>query len=149
MADLNFIHWLVIGSGLLVLELVTSTTYVIWIAISAYLTSLVAWIFPGIHWEFQGLVFSVFSILSMYIWWLISKRSAYSKDSNLLNQRTQRYIGKTAILLEATSNSASKIKLDDSIWKVTCVQKLEAGQVVKVIDVQGMTFKVIAVDDTE
>jgi len=136
--------WLVLGLGLLVLELVVPAMFFLWLGVSALVTALVLYLFPEISWQVQFLLFSVLSVASI----LLSRRFFSNKqiDTELpnLNRRGQQYVGRVFTLVEPITNGYGKISVDDSQWRVTG-PALEKGAKVKVTAARGSVFEVEAV----
>ncbi|MGB5709070.1 MAG: NfeD family protein [Arenicellales bacterium] len=147
MIDIFFMthwSWLVLGLGLLVLELVVPAMFFLWLGVSALVTALVLYLFPEISWQVQFLLFSVLSVASI----LLSRRLFSNKqiDTELpnLNRRGQQYVGRVFTLVEPITNGYGKISVDDSQWRVTG-PALEKGAKVKVTAARGSVFEVEAV----
>jgi membrane protein implicated in regulation of membrane protease activity len=133
--------WLILGLGLLVLELVAPFMFFLWLGVSALVTTLFVFLIPDMGWEAQFLLFSTLSVASI----LLSRRFLFSgkikTDLPNLNRRSQQYVGRTFTLSEAIVNGYGKISVDDSQWRVTG-PALEKGASVKVIAANGAVFDV-------
>ncbi|KPD03353.1 NfeD family protein [Moellerella wisconsensis] len=138
--------WLCVGGLLLIAELLGTGGYLLWSGIAGIAVALIAWLFPGVNWQWQGILFAVFSLASVVIWrkWL-SQRSAERLDN--VNQKSHQLIGIKARLLTDTDEGYSRIRLADGSWRVYAQQALPAGTEVVVISVDGITLKVSAVSD--
>ncbi|MDF1530326.1 MAG: NfeD family protein, partial [Sedimenticola sp.] len=66
-------------------------------------------------------------------------------DQPRLNRRGEQYIGRIFTLSEPMVNGQGKIKVDDSIWKISGAD-CPAGARVKVVDVDGVVLKVALID---
>ncbi len=138
---MNHWSWLILGLALLVLELTAPFMFFLWLGISAIVTALVLFFVPEMSWEFQFLIFSVLSIVSV-----VASRKYFAKNpltSELpkLNRREQQYVGRVFTLIEPITNGYGKISVDDSQWRVKG-PKLAEGQQVKVVSADGGIFEV-------
>ncbi|MEJ2176943.1 MAG: NfeD family protein [Gammaproteobacteria bacterium] len=137
--------WLVLGLGLLVLELVVPAMFFLWLGISALVTGLVLYLSPDMSWQGQFLLFSVLSVVSI----LLSRRFFSNKQIETelpnLNRRGQQYVGRVFTLIEPIKNGYGKISVDDSQWRVTG-PALEKGVQVKVVSAKGSVFEVEPVE---
>lgn len=140
--DPTFWHWLVLACVFLVIEIVVPIAFFLWLTLAAVVSAAVAFFFPDLGWQVQYVLFAVFCILSLVTWRRFSNEGHVSEtDQPNLNQRTQRYLGRTLTLSEAIVNGVGKVKVDDSQWKVNG-QDAAKGSRVKVIDVDGIVLKV-------
>ena len=137
--------WLVLGLGLLILELVVPAMFFLWLGISALATGLVLYFFPDMSWQAQFLMFSVLSVVSI----LLSRRFFSNKQIETelpnLNRRGQQYVGRVFTLIEPVKNGYGKISVDDSQWRVTG-PALEKGTQVKVVSARGSVLEVEPVE---
>ena len=58
--------WLILGVLLLVLEVVTGTTYILWPAVAALIVGIVTFVLP-LAWEMQFLLFFILSLSLIHI----------------------------------------------------------------------------------
>ena len=68
MMNIVFWHWWVIAIVLVILEAFVSGTFLLWMGVSAAVVGLALFIFPGMGWEYQVLLFAVFSVVSIALW---------------------------------------------------------------------------------
>lgn len=121
MTSLVFVFWCwwILAVVFLVIELLAPMFFFLWMAVAATITGLIAWIVPAISTEIQILVFSMLSIISIFVWRIYGKKLQIQSDQPLLNKRGAQYVGRVFSLHEPIVNGQGKIKVDDSIWKVT------------------------------
>ena len=100
-------------------------------------TLLIAW-----PWQIQIIGFAVLSVASALVG---KKMLGYAdeapSDDPHLNKRGARLEGRTFTLSEAIEQGTGRIKVDDSIWRVTGPDA-PAGAKVKVTGVEGATLTV-------
>jgi hypothetical protein len=99
---------------------------------------------PG--WEYQVLLFSGLSIISLTLFKRYQHAHPVTTDQPALNRRGEQYIGRTFTLEEPISNRTGVIRVDDSTWRITGAD-LPTGTTVTVVGVDGVILKVEAVQD--
>lgn len=120
MDEITFVfwHWWILAIFLLAAELFVSGFYLLWMAIAGFITGSLLWLLPNISLAWQGLIFSLFSCLSIIFWRRHFLPKMRATDHPLLNRRGEQYIGRTFTLIEAIENGEGKIKAGDTLWKV-------------------------------
>ena len=122
--EVVFWHWWAFGVFLLIVELLA----------------------PGgehhrVHREYQLILFSVLSVVSIAVFRLFLKRHPIETDQPLLNQRAAQYVGRLFTLEHPIVNGQGRIRVDDSIWKVQG-EDCEPGSKVRVVAAEGVILKV-------
>ncbi|MCW5588794.1 MAG: NfeD family protein [Legionellales bacterium] len=135
---LSYWHWSGLGAVLLVLELVTGSGFLFWIALSALSTAILTWLIPSMTWPLQLLFFAIFSIVVAVGWWRYLKSNPSYTEDPTLNQRNLQFIGRTFILENPVINGMGSIRVDDSQWRFRCNQDLPAGSKILIVGVDGV-----------
>jgi len=139
--------WMLLGVVLLGLEVVVPGTFMLWFAIAAILTGVVAlaadaagW--TGLTWQAEAGLFVVLAIIAVIAGrsWM-SRRQAQPSDASGLNERAARHIGRRAQLKEAIVDGRGRIDLDDTVWLVSGPD-LPAGTTVRITGADGVRLKV-------
>ena len=139
--NLNFMHWLVLGLSLIILELFLWTVFLLWIGASAITVSIVFYLMPDTSWPIQLLIFVALSLASTFL----AKRYYPVKTvDDELHEKAKTYIGKEC-KVSSIDNGAIKVKIGNSLWFAKGTE-LSIGQIVKIIDVESSTFIVEPVD---
>lgn len=142
--QMNFWHWIALGLALLLLELLGTAGYLLWLGVSALLVGAILSVIP-MSWSLQWLTFAVFSLFATWIWWRYQhKRDRVDDQDRTLNQRTEQMIGQTCILDQALPVAQGRIKLGDTSWLAKTEQPIEAGTLVEVVAVEGITLVIRA-----
>lgn len=142
LGQLLYWHWIVFGLILVALEMLLPGFILLWFGAGAILVGVLLLIFPDIGWQWQLLIFSIFSVLSLVGWKYWSKnRVDDDPESGVLNQRGKALVGRESILIEPIVNGVGRIQVDDTFWRVNG-EDLENGKLVRVVDVDGATLKV-------
>jgi len=140
-----FWHWWVLALVFLVIEMLVSGFFFLWMAAAGLVTGLFVWAAPSTGTETQVLLFSVLSIVAIIAWKFFVGKKIIKSDHPLLNKRGAQYVGRVFDLYEAIENGQGKIKVDDSIWKVHG-EDCDINSKVKVIAIRGTVFDVQRVE---
>ncbi len=139
--SVTYWHWWVLGVVLIILEVFSPGAFFLWMGISAAVVGFVLMLVPGLDWEFQLLVFALFSIISVVLWRLHLSKNPIKTDQPALNRRGEQYIGRQFVLSEPIVNGCGRLQVDDTTWKITGGNATD-GSVVTVVAVEGMVLKV-------
>lgn len=145
MQTLVFWHWLILAGALLILELMAPGAFMLWLAMAAGASALVALVLPDLSWQVQLGLFSFFCILSVVGWKKFAPAKDAETDQPTLNQRNRQYIGRVFDLAEAIENGVGKVIIGDTQWKVHGPDTALGGKV-KVVDVDGTILLVEPVE---
>lgn len=143
--ELGLWNWFVLGFVLLTLEILAPGVFLLWIGIAALATgalSLLLWNSFFWIWQVQVLVFLALSLVSAWA----GKRYMVSNDESdlpLLNRRAEQLVGRTATLAEPIVHGWGRVRIDDTVWKVTGPD-LPAGTTVRVSAVNNGDLLVVA-----
>jgi membrane protein implicated in regulation of membrane protease activity len=140
-----FWHWWILAGLLLILELTAPAFFFLWLGIAAAAVGLILLVFPSIDIETQLILYAITSIVAVLAWRKYRETRPVTTDQPNLNRRGQQYIGRIFSLTAPISNGVGKVTVDDSTWKVKGPD-LPAGTHVKVMGVEGVVFKVEAVE---
>jgi len=133
--NLNFIHWLILGIGLIIIELFLWTVFLLWIGSSAITSGVIYFLFPNISGSMQLLIFAVIAIAATS---LAKKYYPVKTVDEQLHNKAKSHIGKECTI-ESIENGVTKVKIGKSLWFAKG-SNLSTGQTVKIIDVESSTF---------
>lgn len=138
-------NWMLLGFILLALEIVVPGVFLLWIGIAAILTgglSLQLWAFEAWSWQIQVMVFLALSLCAVVAGKKLSdSRRGRDTDQPLLNLRSEQLVGRTAVLDEPIREGRGRVRLDDTIWRVSGPD-LPAGARVAIVEAQGTELRV-------
>ena len=134
-ANMDYWHWLVFGLVLIIIELFAWSTFFLWMGVSAMMTGIVSKILTDLSWQFELLLFSALSIISIF---LAKKYFPVKTIDNELNARAARHIGNSYTVVANDENGA-KVKVGDSLWLAKGCD-MQIGQKVKVVDTDSVTL---------
>jgi len=138
--------WAVLAAILLAVEIsVTGTLFSLWFSISALCVAALLWLFPGMPYAVQFIVFAVLSLGSLAIW-----RRYYKKtDADYhVGQAQGEEIGRTGTVIKATGPAHSgTIKFAQGLlgsreWVAFSDEPIEAGSNAEVVAVEGNTLRI-------
>lgn len=142
LAGVEYWHWLVLGLALLIAELLTGSTYLLWPAVAAWIVGVIALLF-AIAFPAQLAIFSVATIaLTLTGRTYVKGRWLMSGGDPHLNEPAARLIGSVAYAAADFVEGAGRVKLADSEWRAESSDPIAAGDAVSVYAVDGATLKV-------
>ncbi|MHA1540241.1 MAG: NfeD family protein [Alphaproteobacteria bacterium] len=141
--QMNAWGWLSAALIFLVLELLFSGFFLIWIGAASAGVGVLLLIAPHTSWEVQYILFGILSVGGILGWRRYAKHNPPEKsDSPTLNRRGDALVGKTFTLVEAVTGGTGRVQVGDTTWSVVCDTDLPIDTTVKVIDVDGAVLKV-------
>ncbi len=143
--DIVFWHWWIAGLTFVIFEMLIGGYFFLFIGVAAAVVGLSVLLVPAMAWPVQFVVWGVLSMVLAVGWRFYRKRNpAPESEEPLLNQRGAQYVGRHFTLAEPVVNGQGKIKVDDSTWKVTAEEDMEAGTKVLVTGADSTVLKVEA-----
>lgn len=142
---IDFWHWWILAVALIIIEILLPTFFALWLAIAAALTGLLLLIFPALGWEWQLLLFALFSVVSIVAWRRYYQKHPIKTDEPMLNRRGEGYVGRELTLSQPIIDGIGKIRLDDSTWKVQG-QDCPVGTRVRITALNNVVFTVERLD---
>jgi membrane protein implicated in regulation of membrane protease activity len=140
--QLSHLHWWILAVGLIILEVFAPGAFFLWLGIAAGVVGGLVYLMPDTGWEYQILIFSVLSVVSIVVWRKFFKGSPSDTDQPTLNRRGEQYVGRVFTLEEPVVNGQGKIRVDDSTWKIHG-DDCPAGTRVEVTGVEGTVLHVM------
>ena len=133
--NLNFMHWLVLGLSLIILELFLWTVFLLWIGASAITVSIFFYLMPDTSWPIQLLIFVILSLTTTSL----AKRYYPVKTvDDELHEKAKTFIGKEC-KVSSIEDGIIKVQIGKSLWFARGTG-LSVGQAVKIVGVDGSTF---------
>ncbi len=139
----EFWHWWIAAIVFVVIETFAPGAIFLWMGVAAGIVGLILLIFADLGWEYQFLIFALFTVVSAVGWRAYLRRHPTETDKPTLNRRGEQYVGRTFTLKDAIVNGQGKITVDDSTWKIEG-DDLPAGTKIQVTGVAGTVLKVEA-----
>lgn len=129
-------HWVTFGLVLMVAEAVVPGAALLFIGASALATGVVAYVFPGMGWEWQCVQFGVLSVISFMIFRRLFRRNTVPGLDPMLNKRFSRLIGHVITLESPIVNGQGRIAVNDTSMLVAGPD-LPAGTKVRITGIEG------------
>lgn len=135
------IIWLVVAVIMAVVEAFTVQLVSVWFAVGAVAGCITAIFTDNV--SIQLIVFVAVSLVAMLITRPLVKRIKVKKAEAT---NSDKYIGKTAVVIEAIDNAAAKgqVKVGSATWSARSVdgKQIEAGASVTVVAIEGVKLMV-------
>jgi len=133
--NLNYLHWLVFGLTLVIVELFLWSMFLLWIGASAITISIVFYLYPEVSAGLQVLNFALLSAVSTF---LAKKYFPVKTVDDELNLNAKAHIGKECTVV-SVENSIVKVRLGESLWFAKGCE-MSVGQKVYIVDIDSSTF---------
>ncbi|PWB32952.1 hypothetical protein DCO48_11180 [Pseudomonas sp. SDI] len=135
--------WLVLGFGLIVLELVLPTFFILWFGIGAVVVAVIAWLIPTLQLDMQVLLWVALSSTTAALWFkLLRKKTAdvrWTADTA---------IGEVGLLTQTVSEfhkgrvRFQKPILGNEEWTCIADAEIASGERVRILAIEGNTVRV-------
>ena len=135
--------WLVFGLGLIVLELMLPTFFILWFGIGAVLVSLVACLAPGLPLDMQVLLWVVFSSITTVLWFKVFRKKTPDNRWTAAS-----VIGEVGLLTASVSEFQKgrvrfqKPVLGNEEWACVADTQILSGERVRLTAIEGNTARV-------
>ena len=142
LGELTALHWFAIAALLAVLELMTGTLYLIFVAAAALLVSALNWLGPDLAWETDLVLFFLLSTALLLFGHFVVKPRMREEAAVGLNEPAHALVGRRVRALADFSTGEGRVQLGDSQWRAITDDHIEAGEELVVIGVEGSTLRV-------
>lgn len=134
--------WWLLGLLLIASEMLTPGYFLLWIGVAAGVMGMLTWLFPGMGFIMQTVVFAILAIgICTFYWKVIRPRAEKRDDQPLLNHRGAQLIGQIFQVSDAIVNGRGKVRINDSVWLAEGADAA-VGESVVVVAVNGTTLSV-------
>ena len=132
-------YWFILAGALLVIEMLSLTTFFLFFAIGAGVMGGILAFVPDMAINMQLGLAGIFAILAMIAGYYAFKAKTNRQHIDNVNNRMTPYIGTEIILLQDSENGVSKAKIGDTHWRIL-IDEGKRGDRVKVIDFKSTSF---------
>jgi len=137
--------WLILGVLLLVLEVVTGTTYILWPAVAALIVGVITFVLP-LSWEMQFLLFFILSAILLVVGHKFVRPQMKGGEPSDLNDRARTMVGMRVKAVADFETGLGRVQVGDTQWRASIYDgNPVAGTELRVISVKGTTLQVEAV----
>ena len=146
LSTLTYWHWLALGTLLLILELlISSSGFLLWLASASFMVSALTWILPSLYGSLQLIIFSAIAIISLIIGLKYKQYCRPAAVESTLNRRAEQFINRIFILSTPIIHGKGSIYANDTHWQIAG-DEMPAGTKVRVTNVDGMILQVQKVE---
>jgi len=145
LSNIDYWYWWILAGILLIIEVSAPSFFFLWLTIAAAITGFVLLAVPDLGWEYQLLIFSSLSVVSISAFRRYQRSRSKLTDQPTLNRRGEQYVGRNFTLTEPIINNNGVIRVDDSTWRINGTD-LPAGSTIKVVGVEGVMLQVEAAE---
>lgn len=137
-------HWWALGAILLAVEIISTTTYLLWPGIAALLVGALNFFIPSMDTRFSLFLFAVISVVATVVW----KRSPWGNADRAthatLNDRSAQYEGRRVVAMDDFNGAAGVVLVDDTRWNAIAVDGSvpRKGDNLVVVGADGAALKV-------
>ncbi|MEZ5572828.1 MAG: NfeD family protein [Halioglobus sp.] len=140
-SELHAWHWVALAAVLFVLEVLTTTGFLIGIGLAAVVLAVLLLLLPVLGWEWQVLWFGVLSVVMTLGYRKFFSEVNLATDNPLLNDRAAQLVGKSFVLGVDLNGSGADM-LGDTRWTLRSNGRIAKGTRVRVSSVDGMVLNV-------
>jgi len=140
--SMNGTRWIILGVVLLILELVTGTTYILWPAIAALIVGVLA--FSSLFgWEMQFILFFLISIVLLVVGHIYVRPRMKGGEVSDLNDRATAMVGMRVRAVTDFELGQGRVQVGDTQWRARIKEgNPKAGEELQVKSVKGTTLNV-------
>lgn len=133
-------RWLILGIVLLVLEVVTGTTYILWVATAALIVGVLSFIFP-MGWPVQLFLFFALSVLLLFLGHKYFRKAINGDENSDLNDRAKTMVGMRVKAVADFETGQGRVQVGDSQWRASMADgDAASGDELRVVEVKGTTL---------
>ncbi|MGC9317607.1 MAG: NfeD family protein [Armatimonadota bacterium] len=132
--------WIIAGVVALIIELLSVTFFMLWVAGGCFAAAIVSALLPGVVWA-PWAAFGVATALLLYLGRPIAQRFQQEK---LIPSNVDAMVGREGIVLETIDpvSNTGRVRVGSDEWRARADETIEAGQRVCVLGVEGATLVV-------
>jgi inner membrane protein len=132
--------WLILAAALATAEVLVPGFFLIWFALAAFATGLIALLLP-VPVAIQLVLFAVFAVISVYAGRRWFKMNPIESADPKLNDRGARMLGEVVTVVEAIEAGGGRVKVGDSVWSAKG-SHAEVGAKVRISGADGSVLQV-------
>ena len=146
--ELDWWHWIILGLGLGLVELVVPSFFVIWFGLGALLVGVALLLVPAMGFTAQILLWTLASIAMTVLWFKVLRKEGGKTRSGQANEA----LGEVGVLVRAieplgVASARGEVRfqkpiLGSDIWPCLADEAIAAGERVRVLAIDGQLLKV-------
>lgn len=119
--------WLVLAVLLTLVEVMTLTFFLMWIALAAFILAIVTWVAPDMSMATQLILFALLSIVITLPGYKYIRPMVKKSEGETLNARTRALIGQGGpVVIDGAGNL--KIQIGDTFWLAKSDENFQEGE---------------------
>lgn len=142
LSEMGGVHWLILAFGLLVVEVLSGTSYLLWPAAAAFIVALVTFILP-IGPEMQFLLFAIITVALLFVGHKYVRPRVHGGEPSDLNDRARSMIGMRVKAVADFETGVGRVHVGDTQWRASMDEgNAKNGDELRVMSVEGTTLAV-------
>lgn len=140
-------HWWALGAILLAVEIISTTTYLLWPGIAALLVGVLNFFVPSMDARLSLFLFAVISVVATVVWKRSPWGNADRATHGTLNDRSAQYEGRRVVAMDDFNGANGAVLVDDTRWNAVTTDGSapHKGDNLVVVGADGSLLKVKAV----
>ena len=132
--------WIIAGAIALIIELLSPTLFMIWVAGGCFVSGLVSWLMPGAAW----VPWAAFVVSTSVLLYLSRPLARRFQEQPLTPSNVDAIVGREGIVLDTVDpvQNTGRIRIGSDEWRARAWDRIEAGEQVCVLAVEGTTLVV-------
>jgi membrane protein implicated in regulation of membrane protease activity len=144
--DISYWHWIVLGIGLMLIEIVLPSFTALWFGAAAVVVGIILFFLPEMSVSAQLILWTVLSVILVWLWFRYLKPLAIDKTkAGLSREAILGEVGQVVMVPNDERKGVLRFPapvLGADEWLFISQAKLAAGDRVRVVDVSGNTLVV-------
>ncbi len=141
--QMNGLKWMGLGVVLVIAEILTGTTYILWPAIAALLVGGLAFLIPLFSWQMQFLLFFLISGVLLIVGHKFVRPQMKGGEVSDLNDRATAMVGMRVRAIADFELGQGRVQVGDTQWRARVRDgNPKAGAELQVKSVEGTTLNV-------
>ncbi len=137
--------WLLLAVALSAAELAVPGVFLVFVAIAAAITGVLALLFPALTLPAELAVFGAWSVVTVVVGRRWYTDYPVDSDDPLLNDRAARLIGQQVVVVEPIVDGIGRVRVGDGEW-IARGPDLAVGSRARIVGVSGSTLTISADD---
>jgi membrane protein implicated in regulation of membrane protease activity len=132
--------WIIAGVIALIIDLLSGTLFMLWVAGGCIVAGIVAALLPGLPWA-PWAAFVVSTALMLYLGRPLARRF---QEQRLVPSNVDAVVGQEGIVLETIDpvSNTGRVRIGSEQWRARSDEHIESGERVCVLGVEGATVVV-------
>ena len=135
--------WVIVAVVTLILELLSGTMYMLWVACGCFLAAIAAWLAPGVAWV-PWAAFAISTSVLVYL----GRGWANRLHGKSVPSNVNSLVGQSAVVIETIDpiENTGRVRVNSEEWRARADVRFEEKERVKIEGVEGVSLKVAALD---